>query len=68
MTSDLYRRIFTRTRDPDLDVVASEDFRKANFKDFFGGEWLSQPENEKKTSYHEVLMDFYSKIMHGPNE
>ncbi len=59
---DLYRRIFNRTQDPDVDVVADDAFRKANFKDFFGGTWLKDPENVKKLTLNDVLTDFWSKI------
>jgi hypothetical protein len=64
-TADIYRRIFTRNRDPDVDVIADQDFRQANFKDFFGGKWLSQPDNVNKTTFHEVLTDFYGKTVNA---
>jgi hypothetical protein len=58
---DVYRRIFNRTQDPDVDVVADDAFSKANFKDFFGGEWLKDPDNVKKLTFNDVLTDFWSK-------
>jgi hypothetical protein len=58
---DVYRRIFNRTQDPDVDVVADDTFRKANFKDFFGGTWLKDPDNAKKLTMNDVLTDFWSK-------
>jgi len=58
---DLYRRIFNRTQDPDVDVVADDAFRDANFKDFFGGTWLKDLDNVKKLTFNDVLTDFWSK-------
>lgn len=69
MTSpDLYRRVFTRDKNPDLDVVADQEFRQANFTDFLGGKWLSQPDNVNKTTFHEVLTDFYGKRVYELND
>ena len=64
MTSvDVYRRIFNRTQDPDVDVVADDSFRNANFKDFFGGTWLKNPDNVQKLTLNDVLLDFWSKYL-----
>jgi hypothetical protein len=60
MSSDkLYRRIFNRSTEPDVDVEVTDDFRKANLTDFFGT-WLNQIDNLHRITFDDVLRDFWS--------
>ncbi|EPE30986.1 hypothetical protein GLAREA_03953 [Glarea lozoyensis ATCC 20868] len=58
---NLYRRIFNRSEAPNVDVLVEEDFRKYNLTDFFGGIWLTSPDNVKELTLNDVLLDFWSQ-------